>query len=70
MSTSITLDNISIERLHSIEREREEVMHDKAFIQWCRDMNIGARVEVKNWRATELMQQYSQYPQWVQRMYK
>lgn len=66
---SITLDNITIERLHSIEREREEVLHDKEFIQWCKDMNIGARVEVKDYKATELMQQYSEYPKWVQRMY-
>ena len=66
---SITLDNISIERLHSIEREREEVLQDKEFIQWCKDMNIGARVEVKDYKATELMQQYSEYPKWVQRMY-
>jgi hypothetical protein len=66
---SIVLDNINIERLHSIEREREQTMIDENFIQWCKDMNIGARVEVKNFRATELMQQYSEYPKWVQRMY-
>ena len=66
---SIVLDNISIERLHSIEKEREQTMIDENFIQWCKDMNIGARVEVKNFRASELMQQYSEYPKWVQKMY-
>jgi hypothetical protein len=66
---NIVLDNISIERLHSIERERETTMIDKNFIQWCKDMNIGARVEVKDYKANELMQQYSEYPKWVQRMY-
>jgi len=66
---SIVLDNITIERLHSIERERETTMIDKNFIQWCKDMNIGARVEVKDYKANELMQQYSEYPKWVQRMY-
>ncbi len=65
----IVLDNISIERLHSIEREREKVMQDKNFIQWCKDMNIGARVEVKDYKAGEIMQQYHNYPKWVQRMY-
>ncbi len=65
----IVLDNITIEKLHSIEREREKVMQDKNFIQWCKDMNIGARVEVKDYKANELMQQYSEYPKWVQRMY-
>jgi hypothetical protein len=69
MSTSIVLENISIERLHSIEREREQLMIDKNFIQWCKDMNIGARVEVKDYRADELMKQYSDYPKWVQRMF-
>jgi hypothetical protein len=72
---SIVLDNISIERLHSIEKEREQTMYDENFIQWCKQMNIGARVEVKDYRAGELMQQYvdkdgrSNYPKWVQRMY-
>lgn len=66
---SIVLDKVSIDRLHSIEREREEVMQDKEFIQWCKDMNIGARVEVKDKRASELMMQYSEYPKWVQKMF-
>ena len=66
---SIVLDKVSIDRLHSIEREREEVMQDKEFIQWCKDMNIGARVEVKDKRASELMLQYSEYPMWVQKMF-
>jgi len=69
MSTSIVLDNITIDRLHSIEKEREEVMIDKNFIQWCKDMNIGSRVEVKDYRADELMKQYDNYPKWVQRMF-
>ena len=62
---SIVLDRVSIDTLHSIEREREEVMQDKEFIQWCKDMNIGARVEVKDKRANELMQQYDRYTNWI-----
>ena len=69
MSTSIVLDNITIERLHSIEKEREQVMIDENFIQWCKDMNIGSRVEVKDYRADELMKQYDNYPKWVQRQF-
>lgn len=68
-SIGIVLDRVSIDRLHSIEREREEVMQDKEFQNWCKQMNIGVRVEVKDHRADELMQQYSEYPKWVQRMF-
>ena len=32
-------------------------------------MNIGSRVEVKDYRANELMQQYENYPKWVSRQY-
>jgi hypothetical protein len=66
---SIVLDRVSIETLQSIERERESTMMDKNFIQWCKDMKIGARVEVKDSRANELMAQYSAYPQWIKRMF-
>ena len=66
---SIVLDNITIERLHSIDEEREKTMQDTDFINWCKQMNIGARVEIKNHKAEELMQQYPEYPKWVQRMF-
>ena len=67
---SIVIDNISIEKLHSVERERETTMIDKNFIQWCKDMNIGSRVEVKDWRAIELQQQYEHnYPNWIKKMF-
>ena len=63
------LERVSIDKLHSIEREREEVLSNKAFQQWCKDMNIGSRVEVKDYRADELMKQYDNYPKWVQRQF-
>ena len=66
---SIVLDRVSIETLQSIERERESTMMDKNFIQWCKDMKIGARVQVKDSRANELMAGYSAYPQWIKRMF-
>lgn len=63
------LHSIDIDKYSSIEEERQKVLSDKAFQQWCKDMKIGSRVEVKDYRADELMQQYSEYPKWVQRMY-
>ena len=64
-----TLHSIDIEKYNSIEREREKVMQDAEFQKWCSDMRIGSRVEVKDYRATELMQQYTNYPKWVSRMF-
>ena len=34
-----TIENISIDRLDTIERERENTMADARFQQWCKDMN-------------------------------
>ena len=68
-NTIAALHSIDIDKYSSIEEERQKVLSDKAFQQWCKDMKIGSRVEVKDYRADELMQQYSEYPKWVQRMY-
>ena len=67
MNTHIVETYNNIERIEQIDKEREEVMQDKEFIQWCNKLNIGTRVKVKDYRANELMQQYSNYPKWVQR---
>ena len=65
-----TLQNIDIEKYNTIEREREKIMQDEKFIQWCKLMNIGSRVEVKDYRASELQRQYeANYPKWLSRMY-
>jgi hypothetical protein len=61
--------SIDIEKYTSIESEREKVMADADFQNWCSDMRIGSRVEVKDFRATDLMQQYTNYPKWVARMF-
>ncbi len=61
--------SIDIEKYHSIEREREKVLNDIEFQKWCSELRIGSRVEVKDFRATELMQQYTNYPKWVARMF-
>jgi len=64
-----TIHSIDIEKYSSIESEREKVMSDIEFQKWCKDMRIGSRVEVKDYKATELMQQYTNYPKWVARMF-
>jgi hypothetical protein len=69
MYNNSSIVDIDIEKYHSIEKERETIMIDEKFIQWCKDMNIGSRVEVKDYKATELMSQYINYPKWVSRLY-
>jgi hypothetical protein len=64
-----TIHSIDIERYNSIEKERETIMSDEKFIQWCKEMNIGVRVEVKDYRSNELMNQYTNYPKWVSRQF-
>lgn len=63
------IHSIDIERYNSIEEERNKILSDEKFIQWCKDLKIGSRVEVKDYRSTELMNQYTNYPKWVMRQY-
>ena len=55
----------NIDKIHSIEKEREEVMSTKAFQNWCTTMNIGSRVHKRDSRASELMEQYPNYTRWL-----
>jgi len=64
-----TINSIDIEKYNTLEKEREKVMSDEKFIQWCKEMNIGVRVEVKDYRSNELMNQYTNYPKWVMRQF-
>ena len=66
---SNTIHSIDIERYHSIEEERNKILSDKEFIQWCKDLKIGSRVEVKDYKSNEIMSQYINYPKWVSRQY-
>ena len=69
---TVHIHNIHSSSIEKIERERNETMALHEFQQWCKSMNIGSRVERVNegkWRATELMNQYINYPKWVSRMY-
>jgi len=64
-----TIHSIDIEKYNTLEKEREKIMSDENFIQWCKEMNIGVRVEVKDYRSNELMNQYTNYPKWVMRQF-
>jgi hypothetical protein len=64
-----TIHSIDIEKYNTLDKEREKVMSDENFIQWCKEMNIGVRVEVKDYRSNELMNQYTNYPKWVSRQF-
>ena len=69
MNNSIVTAYKDIDRIHSIEKEREETQSHIEFQEWCRSMNIGSRIERRDSRATELMAQYGNYPKWVARKY-
>ncbi len=74
-----TIENISIDRLDTIERERNATMADENFIQWCKDMKIGVmytdRAGIN--RANDMMAQWSgsltegerMWPEFIRRMY-
>jgi hypothetical protein len=64
-----TIHSIDIDKYNSIEKERNKILSDNKFIQWCKDLKIGSRVEVKDYRSNELMSQYTNYPKWVSRRF-
>jgi hypothetical protein len=73
MSNSIGIEGIvkgysSIDRVHSIEKEREEIQSTKEFQQWCSTMNIGSRIHRRDSRASELMLQYTNYAKWLSKI--
>ena len=74
-----TIENISIDRLNTIEEERNATMADKEFQQWCKDMKIGVMYTNRGGinRANDMMAQWSgsltegerQWPEFIRRMY-
>lgn len=64
-----TIHSIDIEKYNTLEEERNKVLSDKEFQQWCKELRIGSRVEVKDYKSNEIMQQYTNYPKWVSRQY-
>jgi hypothetical protein len=60
--------SIDIERYNSIEIDRHNTMGDNNFIEWCKQYNIGSRVEVvseQRLKANELMSQYTKYTNYI-----
>jgi hypothetical protein len=68
ISNSIVEAYSNIERVHSIEKEREETQSLIEFQEWCRTMNIGSRVHRRDSRASELMLQYTNYAKWLSKI--
>ena len=74
-----TIDNITIDRLNTIEIERNATMADESFQQWCKDMKIGVLYHSREGinRANDMMAQWSgsmsegekMWPDWIRRMY-
>ena len=56
-----TIDNITIDRLNTIEIERNATMADESFQQWCKDMKIGVLYHSREGihRANDMMAQWS-----------
>ena len=66
MNSSIT--HIDIEKYNSIEIDRHNTMGDNNFIEWCKQYNIGSRVEAvseQRLKANELMSQYTKYTHYI-----
>lgn len=68
ISNSIVKAYSNIERVHSIEKEREETQSLIEFQEWCKSMNIGSRVHRRDSRASELMAQYTNYGKWLSKI--
>ena len=69
MNNSIVTAYKDIDRIYSIDRDREETQSLIEFQEWCRSMNIGSRIVRRDSRATELMDQYGNYAKWVKQKY-
>jgi hypothetical protein len=60
--------SIDIEKYNTIEKLRNQTMSDNKFIEWCKELNIGSRVEVvseQRLKANELMSQYTKYTRYI-----
>ena len=68
MNSNSSITHIDIEKYNSIEEQRHNTMGDNNFIQWCKQYNIGSRVEVvseQRLKANELMSQYTKYTNYI-----
>ena len=73
MSNSISTYSIvegykDIDKVEGLERDRERTLGDSEFQLWCKQYNIGSRVESTSHRANELMRQYTNYTKWLSKI--
>jgi hypothetical protein len=67
-SSNIVSAYKDMDKIHSIEKDRERTMGDKEFQLWCKQYKIGSRVESSSMRANELMAQYTNYTKWASKI--
>ena len=63
-----SITHIDIEKYNTLEIDRHNTMGDNNFIEWCKQYNIGSRVEVvseQRLKANELMSQYTKYTRYI-----
>ena len=68
MNSNSSITHRDIEKYNSIEIDRHNTMGDNNFIEWCKQYNIGSRVEVvseQRLKANELMSQYTKYTRYI-----
>jgi len=73
MSNSISTHSIvegyrDIDKVETLEKDRNETLGDSEFQLWCKQYKIGSRVESTSHRANELMAQYTNYTKWASKI--
>lgn len=57
-----------IDKVETLERDRNIILGDSEFQLWCKQYKIGSRVESSSIRANELMRQYTNYTKWLSKI--
>lgn len=57
-----------IDKVETLERDRNITLGDSEFQLWCKQYKIGSRVESSSIRANELMAQYTNYTKWLSKI--
>jgi hypothetical protein len=73
MSNSISTYSIvegyrDIDKVNTLEKDRDITLGDSEFQLWCKQYKIGSRVESTSHRANELMAQYTNYTKWASKI--
>ena len=57
-----------MDKVETLERDRNITLGDSEFQLWCKQYKIGSRVESSSIRANELMAQYTNYTKWLSKI--